>query len=44
MIDGVFEVAIKVKKLDFAAEFYKQALGFKEGDYSIKSGNGCFFG
>jgi lactoylglutathione lyase len=30
-IDGVFEVAVKVKDLHVSAKFYKEVLGFKEG-------------
>ena len=32
-VDGVFEVAIKVKNLDASASFYQEAIGFKKGLY-----------
>ncbi|MDD5581372.1 MAG: VOC family protein [Methylobacter sp.] len=30
-INGVFEVALKVKDLDVSAKFYQEVLGFKKG-------------
>jgi len=35
-IDGLFEVAFKVKNLDVSAEFYQDVLGFKKGLYDEK--------
>ena len=35
-IDGIFEVAIKVKNLDIAARFYQEVIGFKKGLYDEK--------
>jgi catechol-2,3-dioxygenase len=32
-VDGVFEVAIKVKNLDASAKFYQEVIGFKKGLY-----------
>ena len=32
-IDGVFEVALKVKDLDVSSKFYQEVLGFKKGLY-----------
>ena len=32
-INGVFEVALKVKDLDVSSEFYQEVLGFKKGLY-----------
>jgi len=32
-INGVFEVAVKVKDLDIASKFYQDVLGFKKGLY-----------
>lgn len=35
-IDGVFEVAVKVKDLDMSSKFYREVLGFKKGLYDEK--------
>ena len=35
-IDGVFEVALKVKDLDMSSKFYQEVLGFKKGLYDEK--------
>ena len=35
-IDGIFEVAIKVKDLDISAKFYQEVLGFNKGLYDEK--------
>ena len=35
-IDGIFEVAIKVKNLDISAKFYQDVIGFKKGLYDEK--------
>ncbi len=35
-IDGVFEVAVKVRHLQASAKFYKEVLGFKEGLFDEK--------
>ena len=35
-IDGVFEVALKVKDLDVSSKFYQEVLGFKKGLYDEK--------
>jgi catechol-2,3-dioxygenase len=32
-VDGIFEVAIKVKDLDVSAKFYQDVIGFKKGLY-----------
>ena len=32
-IDGIFEVAIKVKNLDISAKFYEEVIGFNKGLY-----------
>ena len=32
-INGVFEVALKVKDLDVSSKFYQEVLGFKKGLY-----------
>lgn len=35
-IDGVFEVAVKVKNLDVSSKFYQEVLGFTKGHYDEK--------
>jgi lactoylglutathione lyase len=35
-IDGLFEVAFKVKNLDLSSKFYQEVLGFKKGLYDEK--------
>jgi catechol-2,3-dioxygenase len=32
-VDGIFEVAIRVKNLDASAKFYQEVIGLKEGLY-----------
>ena len=35
-IDGLFEIAIKVKNLEVSSKFYQEVLGFKKGLYDAK--------
>lgn len=35
-IDGIFEIAIKVKNLDVSAKFYQEVIGFSKGFYDEK--------